>query len=59
MRGVSGRLNVFLYYYPRVLAEFLLFGFWGLVLETLYVYFMTGAWTLRGGLAHGLPILHI
>lgn len=59
MRGVSGRLNVFLYYYPRVLAEFLLFGFWGLVLETLYVYFMTGAWTLRGGLAYGLPIIHI
>ena len=47
------------YYYPKVLYEFLAFGFMGLVIETVHVYFMTGHWTIRGSLGYGLPIIHI
>ena len=48
-----------LYKYPWVLYEFLVFGFVGLLIETSYVYFVTGHWTVRGSLGHGLPIIHI
>lgn len=48
-----------LYKYPWILYEFLIFGFFGLLIETSYVFFVTGEWTIRGGLSHGLPIIHI
>lgn len=57
-KRLGGRGSL-LYYYPRLLYEFLFFGFIGLVVETLYVVFMTGKWTIRGSLGYGLPIIHI
>lgn len=48
-----------LYKYPWVFYEFLIFGFVGLLIETTYVYFVTGEWTVRGALSFGLPIIHI
>lgn len=48
-----------LYKYPWILYEFLIFGFVGLLIETSYVYFVTGEWTVRGALGFGLPIIHI
>lgn len=59
MKSKLGDRGSLLYYYPRILYEFLLFGLFGLIVETLYVYFMTGAWTVRGSLGFGLPIIHI
>lgn len=59
MQERVGRSNGLLYKYPRVLYEFLAFGFLGLIVETVHVYFMTGAWTVRGALGYGLPIIHI
>ncbi len=48
-----------LYKFPWILYEFLIFGFVGLLIETSYVFFVTGEWTVRGALSHGLPIIHI
>lgn len=48
-----------LFKYPWILYEFLVFGFVGLLIETSYVYFVTGQWTIRGALGLGLPIIHI
>ncbi|MDD2371126.1 MAG: putative ABC transporter permease [Firmicutes bacterium] len=45
--------------YPRVFFEFLIFAFVGLLIETGYVFFLTGKWTVRGALGFGLPIIHI
>lgn len=45
--------------YPRVLFEFLIFGFFGLIVETVFVYFVAGYWSVRGALGFGLPIIHI
>ena len=54
-----GNGRYLLYRYPWVLYEFLVFGFVGLLIETSYVFFATGEWTIRGSLGHGLPIIHI
>ncbi len=54
-----GKSNYLLNKYPRVLFEFLIFGFFGLLIETGFVFFLTGQWTVRGSLGFGLPIIHI
>ncbi len=45
--------------YPRVLFEFLVFGFLGLIVETSYIFLVTGGFEARGALGYGLPIIHI
>ena len=58
-KKVKGFLNRCLYAYPRLFWEFFIFSFSGWIVETVYVYGMTGEWTMRGTLAYGLPIIHI
>lgn len=45
--------------YPRIFWEFFIFSFMGFILETGFVFVVTGEWTVRGVLAYGIPIIHI
>lgn len=59
MKGLKKLLQPVLYAYPRWFWEFLIFSFLGWIVETVYVFMVTGEWTIRGCLAYGLPIIHI